>query len=253
MPEPVTPPEPRQKRYLVEMVESAFGEAIVSGQIPPGERITAEDLPEPLRSVSRTILREAMRQLAVRGLVRPIKRRGTIATAPEQWTMLDPRVLGWFSRTGRAAELVAELRAIRQMIEPFAAQLAARQGSREHVAEIRAAFTALEAYCAGEIDDPLIDIRFHTAILRASENRMISGLQPVIEHLMQTSLSITTSPITDSIVERALRLHRDVVEAIERREPEAAETAMKAVIEQTYAALPARVTAAGRQKVASPR
>ena len=175
-----------------------------------------------------------MQQLAVRGLVRPIKRKGTVVTAATQWSLLDLEVLRWFGKTGNAPRIVGELREIRRMIEPFAARLSAERAGEGEIAEIQQALAALEAYVAGESADPMVDVRFHTAILQASGNRMIAGLVPVIAHVLQVSLPLTTVPVTDEVTSRALELHRSVVRTIKRREPAAAERAMIALIEYTY-------------------
>ncbi len=226
-----------RKRTLVQQVEAALGAAIVSGRVDAGERVVVELLPEPLQSVSRSIWREAMRQLAVRGLVRPIKRRGTVARPRADWNLLDAEVLRWFSQTGRAAELVREMSEIRRMIEPFAARLAAERATQADIGAIRAAFAGLEDYVAGVESDPLVDIRFHTAILAASGNLMISGLQPVMAHILEASLGVTTMPVGEAPVREALELHRRLVQAIVDRDPDKAEAVMRRVIDFTYSTL----------------
>lgn len=223
-----------RKRYLVEEVESALGTLIVSRRVATGERVTTDCLPADLRHVSRNIWREAIQQLSVRGLVQPIKRKGTVVTEGSKWNLLDLQVLRWFSETGQAYELVRDVSEIRRMIEPFGARLAAARASADEIATIRGAFDDLESYVAGTLTDPLVDVRLHLAILEASGNRLLRGLGPVMEHILEASLSVTTVPVQEASVKLALDIHRDVVTAIEDGDADRAEDAMSKVIDFTY-------------------
>ena len=223
-----------RKRYLVVEIESAIGAMIVSGRAAGGERLTTDLLPPQLRSVSRNIWREAMQQLSVRGLVQPIKRKGTVVTARSQWNLLDLQVLRWFGETGKAHELVRDMSEIRWMIEPFAARLAAERASAEELEAINAAFAALQSYVAGTLTDPLVDTRLHVAILTASGNAMLRGLRPVMAHIMDASLSVTTVPVTEASVAKALEIHEEVVRAINDRDPARAEATMRELVRFAY-------------------
>ena len=50
--------------------------------------------------VSRTVLREALKTLAAKGLIVPRARIGTRVTSRETWSLFDPDILNWHFETG---------------------------------------------------------------------------------------------------------------------------------------------------------
>lgn len=220
------------KRSLIDRVIEAHGRSIVGRRIAPGTRIERDGLPEDLRAVSRTVWREAVQSLVARGLVAPIKRRGTIVRPEDAWNILDGDLLGWLVLEGRAHDVLAELHGFRRMIEPAAAREAARNRSPEDVATLRDAMAGLAAVVDGEELDFDADLVFHTTILRATGNRMITGLAPIIERSLRLSLSLTTG--SDAPFAEAVALHRSVMDAIADRDADAAAAAMEALLAMTY-------------------
>ena len=112
-------------RGLVGRLTEEIGSAIVDGTFPAGERLDLE-LIERRHDVSRTVVREALRVLATKGVIEARPKRGTIVLAPERWNMLDPEMLAWRLRRPDAGWL-ASLDEVRQIVEPAAARIAARR------------------------------------------------------------------------------------------------------------------------------
>ena len=75
--------------------------------------------------VSRTVLREALRTLTSKGLVGSRPKVGTRVRMRSAWNMLDADVLEWYSRVAPPLEFALKLQEMREMIEPYAAALAA--------------------------------------------------------------------------------------------------------------------------------
>jgi len=86
---PARPLSPAQNLDLRQIVYEKIKEAIIEGIIPPGERLSEVDLAEQLM-VSRTPVREAIRQLAQTGLITLVPRKGAYVTLP---TIKDVRDL----------------------------------------------------------------------------------------------------------------------------------------------------------------
>src|SRR6478736_7612646 len=77
-----------------------IGQRIVSGEWTAGNALPTEaDLSREL-NVSRASLREAIKLLAGKGLIRSTPRRGTIVQPPTTWNRLDPDVLLWQASEG---------------------------------------------------------------------------------------------------------------------------------------------------------
>ena len=89
---------------------------------------------------SRTVVREAVKSLASKGLIEPRTRVGTKVLPSTQWNLLDLDVLGWRYGAMPPMQFFRELSEIRRMIEPEAAALAAeratRRRSRHHDARL---------------------------------------------------------------------------------------------------------------------
>ncbi len=77
--------------------------------------------------VSRTAYREAVRMLIAKGLVESRPHLGTHVTDRRRWQILDPDVLRWAFHSGPSLSFIQELFELRGILEPHAAELAARR------------------------------------------------------------------------------------------------------------------------------
>ena len=87
--------------------------------------------------VSRTVLREALRTLTSKGLIESRPKIGTRVRPRDAWNLLDADVLEWYSRVAKPLQFALKLQEMREMIEPYAAALAA--ANREDDALARSA------------------------------------------------------------------------------------------------------------------
>ncbi len=120
------------ERSLREQAQSTIREAILSGRFTAGQKLTERQLTE-LTGSSRSILREALSHLEARGLlIRQTHRGFTVAK-------LNPRA-------------IYEIFELREPVETLAAELFTERASDQEVAEIKAAFEALEhSFEAGDL------------------------------------------------------------------------------------------------------
>ena len=102
-------------------VVHAIGRRILSGAIRPGELLPAD----PALRASRTVLREAIKVLAAKGLVESRPKTGTRVRPPESWNLLDPDVLAWQQEGTPQPVFLRKLTEVRLIIEPAAAERAA--------------------------------------------------------------------------------------------------------------------------------
>ena len=219
------------RRGLHGEVVHTIGLQIVSGELQPGDPLPPEDELTSNLSVSRTVLREAVRVLAAKGLVQARPKTGTRVRERSEWNMLDPDVLSWRTERFHDLKLYEETTEVRLAIEPLAARLAATRATRDDVAGIAAAFAAMEAglddqgaYLAGDLD-------FHTRILGSCHNEVLEQLGRVLRAVLGATFALTTTPGRSR--RRALPLHRAILDGIVARNEEAAEEAAKTLIADT--------------------
>ncbi|WP_289033565.1 GntR family transcriptional regulator [uncultured Roseibium sp.] len=183
-------------------------EEIRSGQLNSGDRLRETELAERL-GVSRTPVREAIRQLEADGIVFHVPRQG--ATIRQ----LD------YSE-------VMELYEMRAVLEGTAARLAAQAASEIEIEELEA--LNLELKAAGSSPDAiLLNRQYHAAIMDAAKNRFLLGAVTTLQKTLMI-LGPTTLSQADR-AERAIEEHFGVLEAIKARDGRLAEAAMRSHIE----------------------
>jgi GntR family transcriptional regulator, galactonate operon transcriptional repressor len=213
------------KRNLFSHVVEDLGLRIVRGDLRPDEPFPKEaDLEVEFRA-SRSVIREAVKTLAAKGLLESRPRTGTRVLPPVHWTLLDAQVLGWRYRTAPPARFFAELFEVRLMIEPEAAALAAQRATAEDRAEIRAAFQAMTDASQANAPGIEADVRFHRSILAAAHNPLL--LQT--GNLIAVGLLISHRFCSESF-EVFLAMHASVLEEIEAGNADAARSATRRLL-----------------------
>lgn len=163
-------------------------------------------------------MREAVKLLVGKGLLDVRRGNGTRVRRRASWNLLDDDVLAWHQGIEPKPDFLRQLMDVRQMIEPNAAGWAAASATSEQVEEIRKTQDAMER--AASIQDFVIaDALFHRAILRASNNELLTALEGVIFSALLSSIKITNDDPLDNR-ERSLPLHREILEAIEAKDSE---------------------------------
>jgi DNA-binding FadR family transcriptional regulator len=186
--------------------------------------------PEMVRElgVSRTVVREAVKTLAAKGMVVTGPRRGTRARAVAEWNLFDPDVIAWRVAAGVDAKFLEDLVELRLAIEPEAARLAATRGEAEAIRRLEAAFQAMCDAVEGRGGYLAADLDFHQAILVAADNQFLTALVPLLGALL--SVSFRHSVKSRASARGSLALHEAVLKAIRRRRPDAAERALRVLI-----------------------
>ncbi|MBO9589810.1 FadR/GntR family transcriptional regulator [Devosia sp.] len=156
------------------------------GQVMPTEPELADSL-----GVSRATIRDAIKVLSGKGLVRTARRYGTRVRPVEEWNLLDADVVTWHDHGHqRLVTMFAETTELRIIIEPAAAELAASRASKDQVESIKQAAHALEASGANKQAMFAADCRFHITILDATGNGMMRQLRPLIVTMLRLSYEI---------------------------------------------------------------
>jgi GntR family transcriptional regulator, galactonate operon transcriptional repressor len=179
--------------------------------------------------VSRSILREAVKVLADKGMVQVRPRSGTRSRPRSEWNLLDPDILCWQAETRPDARFLREICEVRLGIEPTASGFAAVRATPGQIAEMGAALDQRESL-DGSDTDALVEsnLRFYETVVAASHNPIFRQLSASIRMPMQVALSFTAHVPASQALER--EASRTLYEAIVRHDPPAAKTAAEEIV-----------------------
>jgi DNA-binding FadR family transcriptional regulator len=169
---------PQLATGAVRATVNAFGLALVRGDYPADSLLPKEDELAARFAVGRSTLREAVKVLSGKGLVRTARRVGSRVCPRTEWNLLDPEVLGWhLADPAHVLAFLAELTEARGIIEPEAAALAARRATPAESARLIALAEMLEtAQADGAMDTAMeIDVSFHVCLMEAAHNRLVGS------------------------------------------------------------------------------
>jgi DNA-binding FadR family transcriptional regulator len=125
-----------RRRTLPEQVVDELGQRIVRGDFAASGGLPTEPELSAELGISRNVLREAMKVLASKGLVEVRPKIGTRVRTQEDWNVLDPDVLAWFSIDGSELRNAHDFVEFRRIIEPKASYLAALRATEKEIADI---------------------------------------------------------------------------------------------------------------------
>ncbi|HWB53484.1 MAG TPA: FadR/GntR family transcriptional regulator [Tepidisphaeraceae bacterium] len=229
------------------MVTGELGPRIVRGDFLPGEQLPNELVFGKTAGVSRSVVREAMRVLASKGLVQARPKTGTRVLPREQWDLMDQDVLEWCVESGNIGSLTRDLIEARYAIEPIAAGKAAERRTSDDLTGIDEAFSQMVKYVDETPRFVEADLRFHDGILSASKNELFVRMGRAIRAALTVSRQITTRKAGSSAA--SLALHSDVLEAIGRQDAAGAQSSMFSLISLTAADIDAVLGAEGAGKL----
>lgn len=218
--------EPVRRTKVYEEVAARLRRLIADGHLRPGDKLPPERELAQALGVSRTSVRDAIRALQMAGLLEPRQGEGTVVREVSPESIMAPLASALLTRR----DLLADLMAVRKMIEPAMAREAARRATPDEIRQMEAilARQAAKIEAGGLAIDE--DTAFHDMIARASRNQVVLKVIDVLMDLLregrERSLQVRGRP------QRSLRGHRQILEAIRRRDPEAAARAMLAHLEQ---------------------
>jgi DNA-binding FadR family transcriptional regulator len=206
-----------------------IGTRIVRGELQPGDPIPSDAETE----VSRTVFRETIKVLAAKGLVVSRPKTGTHVRDRAYWNLMDPDVLAWRLDAEPGDEFFVDVFELRRLLEPAAAALAAERALPTEVAELQAAFDAMEANVDRNPGEYIAaDLRFHELILIACHNELLGHMGSTLRATFRASFTRTNASAA-----RTLPMHAAVLDGIRAGNGAAAESAMLELIDTTASQL----------------
>lgn len=207
-----------------------LGIAIVTGHYSENNPFPIEATLCEKYSVSRSVLREAIKMLTAKGLLCARPRHGTWIQPEKNWNFFDPDVLRWLLERKLSYSLLIEFTQMRLAVEPRAAAFAAQRANHEEIGAIAQALSRMNAAELGA-DDPLAsDIAFHVAVMKASGNRFYEQLCDMINTALRISIRMTNQ--LKGVQQASVADHKKVLDAIVVGDSKNAEVEMRAMIEE---------------------
>lgn len=213
-------------RGLYGRVVQELGGRIVGGSFAPGEALPIEDELVAELGVSRSVVREAIKILAAKGLLEVRPKTGTRVRPRRGWHLLDPEVVRWQFQQLAIDDDLVELSEVRAAVEPSAARLAAQRRTAADLTDIEAHCGRMEAAASEPMAFRTAELDFHAAVVDAAHNTMLSHMGAVIRVALGSASENDVGELR-----RATGTHRAILAAIDRRDPIAAEKAMHELLD----------------------
>jgi GntR family transcriptional repressor for pyruvate dehydrogenase complex len=215
-----------QRKRLSDQIIDNLISMIASGELKPGDKLPPEPALMEQFGVGRSSIRQAIGALELIGLVTVRPGHGTHVTNSND--KVQAKSIGWSLLT-IGHEKIRELVEARVELEQAIVKLAAERATAEEIAEIKAQQKKLkEAKRSGR---KLIraDLGFHIALAKASQNsvllRFLSELRQPMRHWMEQKARYDWG--YDQVIEQ----HEAILSAIEARDSETAQSAMRIHVE----------------------
>jgi len=208
---------------LSDKVAEQLTDAIVSRQIQVGERLPSERELADRFKVSRTVIREAVRSLAARGLVRVTSGRGVEVS---QFGSEDVAASMRLLVRGHEEVDYGKVNEVRTALEVQVAGLAAQRAVPEDIERLRQLCDEHERNLEQRNLDAAAecDFQFHRELTRSSGNvLLLAMLDSIADVLREVRSQSMTEP---HVGEDGLRAHRRILKCVSARKPEAARSAM---------------------------
>lgn len=196
----------------------------------PNEAELCEEL-----GVSRTIVREAIRTLSAKGMLRSRARSGTRVQPPREWQLLDRQILEWRLADGATPDIIRDIIDFRLGIEPQAARLCARR--RVDTGSLFDALVEMKRSLDGVGNYSDADLKFHSFLLEGAGNQFLSQLVPFIGGVLKLSFSLSAPRET---ARETYGQHELVARAVQCGDENDAYTAMEGLIEMARRSLMGR-------------
>lgn len=205
-------------RSLAQLTADRITEYILKHDFKEGAKLPSEGELGSLLEVSRTTLREAVRMLTSRNILE-VRHGSGIFISKNTGISDDP--LG-FAFVRDKEKLVADLLEFRMLVEPRIAARAAQNATEEQAVQLSSLADAVEEQYALGLSHTQEDTAFHAKLGELSGSVVFPNLAPIIFRAISMFIDVTSARLK----EETISSHRDIVNAVRKHDPLAAEDAM---------------------------
>lgn len=218
--------EPIKKTRLAEEIADRIRVLILDGTFPPGRPLPGERSLAERFGVSRGSIRDAFHTLETIGLLVTRHGQGTFPQELDVGRLVAPLA----SVLSYRNDLQDELMDVRRMFEPAVARVAATRMTDEDLADLQRILDAQRQKLKTGRSAIVEDTAFHQVLARATRNRVVVSIMATLNDLLVESRKLTLKQ--KGRPGRSILGHEAVVAALRRRDPNAAEEAMREHINQ---------------------
>lgn len=211
---------------LSEKVFVSIRDNILSRNLKEGDKLPSQDILAENYGVSRTVIREAVNKLSSLGLLKIEQGRGTFVHSAKLSVIMDP----FFNDLQFERISIKELLEVRYYLEKAIAIMASNRVKPEELGELKKQISVMEKSIAdGDIDEfAQADINFHITLAQIAKNDTLKMILNTIRGMM--SAFIEKFNKIKGAPERAIRYHKSILKAVEKKNPVSAEKEMAAHI-----------------------
>jgi DNA-binding FadR family transcriptional regulator len=225
--------ETRMPAKLGVAVVEGLVNVIVSGELSPGDSLPPEGPLSQQFGVSRTVLRESVKRLEEKGLVKVVQGRGTVVQPTSAWTMMDRVVLTSLIAHDKTLGVLDELSIVRARLEAAMAGEAARVHTPTELGVLQEILQTMR----NTVDDPVefhaADVSFHETVMSISGNRLAESIARVLYERARDSARYLGA-VSPTLMHQTLREHQAIFDAIEARDSELSERVMDTHISDAW-------------------
>jgi DNA-binding FadR family transcriptional regulator len=222
--------EPIRRERLYDQITRTIALRILHGD-PEAQFLTSEVHLCRQLDVSRTVLREAVKVLAAKGLLEVRPKTGIRVRPRKDWNLLDPDLLRWQCEAGVEEGFVRNLCQVRFILEPATAELAANHATAEEVSLIQHWYQEMEGNLENFEKFVCADVEFHQAISSATHNDLLIRVNNTVLQALRATQDLFRN-FHGGARRAALPLHKQVAEAVSKHDAAAARSAMCLVVRQ---------------------
>jgi DNA-binding FadR family transcriptional regulator len=212
---------PRRPARYPTVVAEELANQIIGGTLAAGSVLPAEPVLGDRYGFSRTVIREALKLLEERGLVRVEQGRGTTVQPRNAWNLLDPLVIRIALTYDEDLALLDNLMAVRRVLEREMARVAAARLTDEELAALSASLDQMEESYGDYERFRSFDLAFHEIVMKASGNDVGQTIVRTI-HMHAGMLRPLAAAQSRPELERTATEHRAIFEALAARDGAAA-------------------------------
>ncbi len=194
-------------------VFSILRNAILDGKLEPGQRLVERSIAGQLK-ISRTPVREAIRQLQLEGLVTYIPRKGVIVSKFDK-------------------DSIKEIQLIRAVLEALSCSIAAEKISDKELRHLKAIVKQMsnESHENNSVKLSSLNGKFHECIRKAADSPRLYGLTSTLNEYVDKFTRLTYTSFRR--IEEATAEHNKIIDALRKHDSSGAYDAMKIHVEKS--------------------
>jgi DNA-binding FadR family transcriptional regulator len=224
----------RRPGRLASVIVEELANEIIGGTLAEGDALPTEPVLCEEFGFSRTVVREALKLLEERGLVRVEQGRGTTVQPRDAWNLLDPVVLRIALDYDTDLSLLDNLIAVRRVMEREMGRVAATRLTGDELAALADSIERM----ASSLDDyerfRACDNEFHAIVMKASGNEVgITIVRAIHRHGGVTPP--LSSGASRAALTRTVAAHRAIYDALAASDGELAGELISGHIDSAWA------------------